>query len=192
MGTLNPQDHSSAQAVLQTGVGMWQWKQVLLVSCFLHFSQRLGTVMDHFNSGMTCQSLSASLSPRRQVLVSSALIAVLFCVAEAEVPGLGAELGKCTPESQRLWLRDSLCSGCEAAPCGGGAVPAAGGASPTAPSSLGKRVMGGPCAAWAGREHVLRLPLAFPCGLSCTVGSGGSDLMTASCTCWSKTARRQE
>lgn len=77
------------------------------------------------------------------MLVSSALIAVLFCVAEAEVPGLGAELGKYTPESQRLWLRDSLCSGCEAAPCGG-AVPAAGGASLPAPSSLGKRVTGGP------------------------------------------------
>ena len=144
MGTLSPQDYGSAQGVLQTGVGMWQWEQVLLVSCSVHFAQRLGTVMDHFNSGVTCQSLSASLSPRRQVLVSSALIAVLFCIAEAEVPGLGAELGKCTPESQ-----DSLCSGCEAAPRReaaprGGAVPAAGGA-PLAPlGSLGKIVMGGP------------------------------------------------
>lgn len=144
MGTLSPQDHGSAQGALQTGVGMWQWEQVLLVSRSVHFAQRLGTVMDHFNSGVTCQSLSASLSPRRQVLVSSALIAVLFCIAEAEVPGLGAELGKCTPESQ-----DSLCSGCEAAPRReaaprGGAVPAAGGAPLAPPGSLGKIVMGGP------------------------------------------------
>ena len=177
MGTLSPQDHGSAQGVLQTGVAMWQWKQGLLVSCSVHFSQRLGTVMDHFNSGVTCQSLSASLSPRRQVLVSSALIAVLFCIAEAEVPGLGAELGQCTPESQALWLWDSLCSGREAAPqheaapCGG-AVPAAGGAPLAPPGSLGKIVTGGPWAAWVGRGHVLRSHLAFPCGLSRTVGSG--------------------
>ena len=177
MGTLSPQDHGSAQGVLQTGVAMWQWKQGLLVSCSVHFSQRLGTVMDHFNSGVTCQSLSASLSPRRQVLVSSALIAVLFCIAEAEVPGLGAELGKCTPESQALWLWDSLCSGREAAPrheaapCGG-AVPAAGGAPLAPPGSLGKIVTGGPWAAWVGRGHVLTSHLAFPCGLSRTVGSG--------------------
>lgn len=149
MGTLSPQDHGSAQGALQTGMGMWQWEQVLLVSCSVHFAQRLGTVMDHFNSGVTCQSLSASLSPRRQVLVSSALIAVLFCIAEAEVPGLGAELGKCTLESQALWLWDSLCSGCEAAPRReaaprGGAVPAAGGAPLGPPGSLGKIVMGGP------------------------------------------------
>lgn len=143
MGTLSPQDHGSAQGVLQTGVGMWQWKQVLLVSRSLHFSQRLGTVMDRFNSGVTCQSLSASLSPRRQVLVSSALIAVLFCVDEAEVPGQGAELGERVPESQTLWLRDKLCSRCEAAPCGG-AVPAAGGAPLPPPGSLGKIVTGGP------------------------------------------------
>lgn len=93
--------------------------------------------MDRFNSGVTCQSLSASLSPGRQVLVSSALIAVLFCVDEAEVPGQGAELGERMPESQTLWLRDNLCSRCEAAPCRG-AVPAAGGAPPTPPGSLGK------------------------------------------------------
>lgn len=61
----------------------WPWKQVLLVSHSLHCSQRLSTVIEHFNFGVTCQSISANLSPEEARVRNQHIETSLFCSAEA-------------------------------------------------------------------------------------------------------------
>lgn len=68
-------------------------KQELLVSGSLHFSQRLGTVIECFNFDVTCRSASAILSLEEASMCKQHTEASLLCTAEAGTPDGGAELG---------------------------------------------------------------------------------------------------